>query len=162
MTPAETVAKKRTRNLKWKRSFNGFFNAAYYGIKSRCNDKRRRTYFGLPFMSRDDWRYFLSDTIEDRKVLHDEWIASGYQLRLAPSIDRKDHLKGYLPDNCQWIPQWKNCSLSRQRTHCLRGHALIDGNLYYSKGDRKHCKACTGIRDREKDTAKQALVGGEL
>ena len=65
-------------------------------------------------MTREDWNDFLHDTIEDRKVLWNEWSASGYKLRLAPSIDRIDSTMGYVRNNCRWLPQWKNSSLRSQ------------------------------------------------
>jgi len=35
-----------------------------------------------------------------------------------------------------------------EKTHCLRGHALVSANIYIHLGKR-HCRECRKIRDRE-------------
>jgi len=97
------------RSILYRKTFTGCFSEVYGRIRNRCNGGNER-YTGMPLMNRDEWRKFLEDTVEDRKVLWGEWVASGYRLRMAPSIDRIDSAKGYIVGNCRWLPQWENSS----------------------------------------------------
>lgn len=93
------------------RIFNGYFVGSYSAAKWRTKSKSR--YIGLELMSKEDWKLFLEDTIEDRKVLWDEYVASGFKLRFAPSLDRIDPTKGYIQNNCRWIRQHENSARNR-------------------------------------------------
>lgn len=103
-------AKNPHKSLLYRRTFKGYFSDAYHRILWRCNGGDER-YTGMLFMSRDEWREFLEETIEDRKVLYDEWVATGYRVRISPSIDRIDSTQGYVVGNCRWLPQWENSRL---------------------------------------------------
>lgn len=47
-----------------------------------------------------------------------------------------------------------------RKTHCLRGHPLVEGNLYFTprgRGQRRECKTCSAMRTAESN-AKRAEV----
>lgn len=100
-------------------TFYATFSRTYGSIKHRCLNHPR--YIGLPFMDKISWHDFMEDTLEDRKVLYDEWKASGFLRRLSPSIDRINNKDGYRPENLRWVPLHVN---SRRADHsnqsCLK------------------------------------------
>lgn len=98
------------KSLIYRKTFKGYFSEVYSRMRRRINGGDER-YLGLSLMDSADWTEFLEDTTEDRKVLWEEWVASGYKLRMAPSIDRIDSKEGYIRTNCRWIPQWENSSI---------------------------------------------------
>lgn len=73
-------------------------------------------YEGLPILPRNVfYMWSLSNPAFNR--LWDDWQAAYKEMRLVPSIDRKDILKGYTLDNMQWITHAENSSkLARRNT----------------------------------------------
>lgn len=51
--------------------------------------------------------------------LHEDWVNSGFQRNMAPSIDRKDDYKGYTLDNIQLMTAKEN--LDKAFTDCASG-----------------------------------------
>ncbi len=51
--------------------------------------------------------------------LYDEWVKSGYQRRLKPSVDRRDNKKGYFFDNMELMTVSENCSKSALYENCI-------------------------------------------
>lgn len=52
-------------------------------------------------------------------ALFDAWVASGYDRKLAPSVDRIDSSQGYKISNMEWVTHSENSrrgNLSRHRT----------------------------------------------
>lgn len=41
----------------------------------------------------------------------------------------------------------RNCGVPK-KTHCKRGHALVDGNLYFGRNGDRACKTCATQRNR--------------
>jgi hypothetical protein len=58
----------------------------------------------LPF---DEFSEFTKNS-EEFKRLREAWIASDFDFKLAPSIDRIDNKKGYLLSNIQWLTRSSN------------------------------------------------------
>lgn len=42
-------------------------------------------------------------------VIYMDWVTSGFDLSLCPSVDRIDPDKGYVADNLQWLSFSDNC-----------------------------------------------------
>jgi hypothetical protein len=42
-------------------------------------------------------------------VIYMDWARSGFDLMLAPSVDRVDSKLGYTADNMQWLTFVENC-----------------------------------------------------
>jgi len=64
-------------------------------------------YKGLEIMSKEDF-YQFTEQSEAFDKLYDEWVKSGYERRLSPSIDRIDSKVGYIEGNIQWITHGEN------------------------------------------------------
>lgn len=43
--------------------------------------------------------------------LYDDWVSSGFDKKLSPSIDRVDTSKGYTLDNMRWLTHSENSSI---------------------------------------------------
>ena len=80
------------------------------GIKARClnkNSKSYKNYGARGITICDEWLCYEN--------FHNWALHNGYKDNLT--IDRIDNSKGYIPDNCQWIP-WKE-NLMKQRRYIL-------------------------------------------
>ncbi len=116
-------AKNPKKSLIYRKTFKGYFTEVYCRMRRRIQGGDER-YLGLDLMDLSDWKEFIEDTIEDRKVLWDEWVASGHKLRFAPSIDRINSVYGYIRSNCRWLPQWENSrngGMSPKMSHLAAG-----------------------------------------
>lgn len=85
----------------------------YLGIKTRCEGRHRnRKYIvqGMPYLSWEEYEEWWSENESVYLKCHEAWEKSGYKNRLAPSIDRINSKKGYVPENMQWLPLTLNCS----------------------------------------------------
>lgn len=59
-------------------------------------------YKDLEILDKEEfYNWSLND--EDYKLLFWQWVESDYNLKLSPSIDRKNHLIGYTLSNIRWV-----------------------------------------------------------
>jgi hypothetical protein len=99
----KTRAKKEKVLRKTDKQF--FVLETYRGMKSRCTNKNldcAYIYYGKELLPKED---FLSFTIHDPQfhAVFENWVVSGYEMRLTPSINRIDPSKGYTLENIEWI-----------------------------------------------------------
>lgn len=81
----------------------------YRGIVNRCNGVQRKySSTGTTPISIAEWKSFCTSTRAEFDKLYDAWEKSGFQRRMAPSIDRIDNNRGYTIDNMQWLSQSDN------------------------------------------------------
>ena len=81
----------------------------YRGIVNRCNGVQRKySSTGTTPISIAEWKSFCTSTRTEFDKLYDAWEKSGFQRRMAPSIDRIDNNRGYTIDNMQWLSQSDN------------------------------------------------------
>lgn len=79
-------------------------NALFASMTQRCrNGKKKRKLM----MTQEEFFALLSKSSEYNKV-YGEWKKSGFQARLAPSIDRIDNEKNYSADNIQVLTRYEN------------------------------------------------------
>lgn len=74
-------------------------------------------------------------------------------------LHRVDSNLGYFKDNCVWVPPGPHAALHNQlraqrKTHCKRGHALTESNVYRhpSKPNARHCRACNEMAREARKT----------
>jgi len=90
------------------------FQHRYSSMKQRIEGRATRKYNveGKELMSKEE--YLMWCAIEGNMKVFDEiytaWVDSGFNRRMAPSVDRIDNNKGYTADNIQWMAVKDNSS----------------------------------------------------
>lgn len=99
--------------LKYEKTLKGKLVRTYRNMKSRVEGilkPKSHLYEGLPILSKEDfYDWSLSD--ESYLSLHRDWVDSGYEKKLSPSIDRKDSSLGYVVGNIRWLTHSENSRL---------------------------------------------------
>lgn len=101
---------------RYEKTFNGYLMRTYRNMTSRVKGilkKKAHLYEGLEILDKDTF-YSWSKENEDYKNLYQAWVESGYEHRLAPSIDRVDSSGGYVMGNIRWLPHWLNSKLGNE------------------------------------------------
>ncbi len=114
---------KRRRNSsgngatkRYEKTKNGYLMRTYRNMKSRVKGilkKKAHLYSGLEILDREDF-YAWAKASSEFERLFKEWVASDYNSRLSPSIDRVDSSVGYILENMRWLPHWENSQLGSQ------------------------------------------------
>ena len=121
MTKEERLRKQReSRRLngdmhtkKYEKTKKGKLMRTYRNMESRTKGivkGKRHLYEGLEVMQRDCF-YSWSLGDEGFNRLYREWVDSGYEKRLSPSIDRVDTARGYVEGNVRWVTHSENSRL---------------------------------------------------
>lgn len=101
---------------KYERTRKGKLMRLYRNMQSRITGiqwRKKHLYEGKELLSRDDFYDWAIDHPEYNR-LYDEWVASEYDRKLSPSVDRVDSTKGYRLDNMEWVTHSEN---SRRGTY---------------------------------------------
>lgn len=121
----EWQRQRRARNgnadtLKYERTVNGKLMRIYRNMQSRITGvqaKKAHLYLGKSLLSREEFYTWAKGSSEFLQ-LHAAWASSGYERKLAPSVDRKDSSLGYEIGNMEWVTHSENSrrgSISRNR-----------------------------------------------
>lgn len=81
-------------------------------IYGRCCPRATGRYAGLSILPRTEF-FGWAESDPEFNRLFDAWVASGYERRLSPSIDRIDSKLGYQLHNMQWLTLGENASKAR-------------------------------------------------
>lgn len=95
---------------RYEKTKNGKLMRTYRNMQSRVKGivkGKIHLYGDLDILPRDEF-YEWSLSNEDFNSLYDDWVNSGYDKKLSPSIDRVDVEKGYVPDNMRWLTHSEN------------------------------------------------------
>lgn len=98
---------------KYSKTEKGFLVRTYSNMLGRVKGlikNKQHLYLGLEILSREDF-YNWSITNPDFKKLLEDYKDSGYDMKLAPSIDRIDTSKGYILGNIRWMTHSENSAL---------------------------------------------------
>lgn len=95
---------------RYRNSVKRYLSAKYLMMKSRCNGNRHSSYSGRELLTKEEWAQWCEQSYPAFISLYENWRASDFQKRLAPSIDRVDNNKGYIVGNLQWLTQSANTS----------------------------------------------------
>lgn len=107
----------------------GFLMRAYRNMKSRVTGvqkEKAHLYQGLPILPKEDFYAWSRDNVDFWRLFR-QWVASGYDRRLTPSVNRVDPEQGYVFPNLEWITHSLNSGLARHRTDAAfqRIHASV-------------------------------------
>lgn len=96
--------------LKYERTKHGKLMRLYRNMKSRIEGvqwMKAHLYRGKYLLPKDEF-YIWAIASPDFHRLYSEWVASDYDRKLAPSVDRKDSSIGYRIWNMEWVTQSEN------------------------------------------------------
>lgn len=108
--------RKKTNNSdtkRYERTKKGKLMRTYRNMESRTKGVvkgKSHLYQGLEILSRQSF-YDWSLSCKDFNSLYDDWVSSGFDKKLSPSIDRIDTSKGYTLDNMRWLTHSENSSI---------------------------------------------------
>lgn len=109
-TKEELFLYKKNFSKKYEKSFLGYLMRKYRNMKSRIagvQKKKHHLYRGLEILPIDEF-YIWSICSPEYELLFEKYKESGFDRKLAPSIDRIDSKKGYVIDNMRWITHSEN------------------------------------------------------
>jgi hypothetical protein len=110
-TPEEEKEALRAAVTKYIRSRKGFLTRGYGRMKERTTNPeyhKAHLYFGKGLMSKEEFMRWAEQSKDSFNILFEAYEQSGFELRLAPSIDRIDPDKGYTLGNVRWVTQSEN------------------------------------------------------
>lgn len=108
----EKVAYDRTRH---RYSIQRIFDHRYNGIKSRCvvgrSSGKHYRVTGTKFLSKKQWNTWCYEQTNFKKFMkiYNNWVASDFEEKLSPSIDRINNNGRYRVGNIQWLTKSQNC-----------------------------------------------------
>lgn len=98
-------------NSKYWKTPNGKLMMTYNNMNRRVRGYvKSHLYKGLDLLDRDVF-YSWSKSNKDWRNLYNNWVLSGYERKLSPSIDRVDSSLGYTIENIRWITLSENSRL---------------------------------------------------
>lgn len=105
---------------RYEKTKNGYLMRSYRNMLSRVTGvqyKKAHLYQGLDILTKEEfYEWSINDPVFN--ILFEEYEKLEYDMRFAPSVDRKDSSLGYTLDNMRWLPHWRNSQLgniSKQR-----------------------------------------------
>lgn len=105
---------------KYEKTPKGFLMRLYRNMQSRVDGVQKikfHLYDGKSILDRDIF-YEWAFNSEKFKELYSQYVFSGFDRKLAPSVDRIDSSKGYELTNMEWVTHSENSrrgSISRHR-----------------------------------------------
>ena len=117
--------RKRTNNLSTKiyeKTKRGYLVRTYRNMLSRVSGvlkSKSHLYEGLSILDKGDF-YKWAEADEGFNNLFAVWEKSGYDTKLAPSIDRINPKEGYSLDNMRWLTHGENSRLGAISRNCRK------------------------------------------
>lgn len=107
----------------YERTKPGKLMRTYRNMKSRVDGTQKsksHLYLGLPILAKEEFYQWSLENPEFNS-LFDAWVASGYERKLSPSIDRIETSDGYVLPNIQWLTFSENSRRGTLRRNELYG-----------------------------------------
>ena len=95
---------------KYEKTKKGKLMRLYRNMQSRVNGNQKakhHLYEGKYLLGKEDFYEWAMSCPEFHR-LYDEWVASDYDRKLTPSVDRIDSSKGYEVSNMEWVTHSEN------------------------------------------------------
>lgn len=99
---------------KYERTKKGFLVRKYRNMQSRVNGVQKlkaHLYNNLEILDREDFYRWALSSVEFHRLFK-EYENNDYPMKICPSIDRVDPLKGYTIDNIRWLTHSENSRLT--------------------------------------------------
>ncbi len=104
---------RREKAREYERTIDGLLMRTYRNMQSRVEGiqvLKSHLYLGLELLDRQDF-YDWARSDKDFLEIYNAWVESGYERRLAPSINRIDPSMGYVLSNMRWLTHSENSRL---------------------------------------------------
>jgi hypothetical protein len=104
---------KKEWSKKYEKTRFGYLMRKYRNMQSRITGVQKskfHLYKGLELLSREDFYNWAYNHAEFLKLFV-KWRNSGYDRKLAPSVNRIDSSRGYVLANMEWITHSENSRL---------------------------------------------------
>ena len=95
---------------KYERTVNGKLMRIYRNMQSRIEGvqwQKAHLYSGKYLLPREEF-YSWAKSCPEFYSLYEAWVDSGFERRLAPSVDRVDSSLGYEISNMEWVTHSEN------------------------------------------------------
>lgn len=109
----------RERVLNERRSFLGKIKETYITMTKRSKEK-----FFDNIIPKEDFIKFASEDVAYNNY-YKQWVVSGFQRNLSPSIDRIDNSKGYISGNLQFLTFVENASKGNKDVPCRHREIIL-------------------------------------
>lgn len=106
---------------KYERTPHGKLMRIYRNMKSRVEGVQKlkaHLYQGKELLSKEEFKQWANSA--EYLAMHKVWEDSGFDRKLAPTVDRKDSTRGYTIDNMRWLTHSENSSLGSKSQHAAR------------------------------------------
>jgi hypothetical protein len=119
---SEGKASKKASIMNYEKTPKGFLMRLYRNMQSRIEGVQKakhHLYKGKSLLSREAF-YEWGLSSEMFHSLMDDYYVSGFERKLAPSVDRVDSSRGYSIDNMEWVTMSENSrrgSINRRETN---------------------------------------------
>lgn len=109
--------KSQSQARLYERTPTGFLMRTYHNMRQRVTGAQKKSahlYAGKDILSKEDF-YTWAKGNADFWRLHRLWVASGYNYKLTPSVNRIDPDLGYVLGNIEFLTHSLNSGLARHR-----------------------------------------------
>ena len=101
---------KNSTTKKYEKTEKGFLVRLYRNMESRIKGIQKEKHYlyeGKEILKREDF-YTWSLNNDTFHKLFKEWVDSGYDRKMTPSVDRVESSIGYIIDNMEWVTHSEN------------------------------------------------------
>lgn len=100
----------KKNKYKSRHDYNFICKRRFFDMKRRVNGEKNNHIgaIGKEICSQEDFSEWCQRNKDEFDKLHEVWKASGFVRKYAPSIDRIDNDKGYIPENMRWVSVSEN------------------------------------------------------
>lgn len=105
---------KRLAGLEYQRhySFATIWTRKYADMRARTSGQRskRCNSYGKSCLSKEEFTKWCTSQpqLTIFIIIYMDWVRSGFNVMLSPSVDRIDNNKGYTIDNMEWMTLMEN------------------------------------------------------
>ena len=114
---------------RYEKTKSGFLMRLYRNMKSRITGVQKAKFYlyeGKTILNKEDFYKWAMNSPKFNS-LFDAWEKSGYEIRLAPSVDRINSGFGYEIENMEWVTQLENSIRSKNGATILN----LETGIYY-------------------------------